>query len=58
MIWRGGGLDEDSAEMELDAARWLSAFVETMKAEGAVAAALARHGIAGASLAPPEPPQR
>jgi polar amino acid transport system substrate-binding protein len=37
-----------------EAARWLGAFVEAMKAEGEVAAALARHGIEGASLAPPE----
>src|SRR5215831_6155620 len=37
-----------------DAARWLTAFVEQVKAEGAVAAALARHGIDGASVAPPE----
>jgi len=37
-----------------DAARWLGAFVEAMKAEGEVAGALARHGVDGASLAPPE----
>ena len=37
-----------------DAARWLGAFVEAMKAEGEVSGALARHGIEGASLAPPE----
>jgi polar amino acid transport system substrate-binding protein len=36
------------------AARWLAAFVEQVKAEGAVAGALARHGIDGASVAPPE----
>lgn len=35
------------------AAACLSAFVEEMKASGFVAAALARHGIAGASVAPP-----
>lgn len=32
---------------------YLAGFVEAMKAEGFVAAALARHGIAGASVAPP-----
>jgi polar amino acid transport system substrate-binding protein len=37
-----------------DAARWLAGFIEAMKAEGAVASALARHGIDGASVAPPE----
>ena len=37
-----------------DAPRWLGEFVETMKAEGVVAAALARHGVAGASVAPPD----
>ncbi len=35
-----------------DAADHVAAFVETMKASGFVAAALARHGIAGASVAP------
>jgi len=34
-----------------EAAAYLSAFVEQMKASGFVAAALARHGIAGASVA-------
>jgi polar amino acid transport system substrate-binding protein len=34
------------------AAAFLSGFVEAMKAEGFVAAALARHGIEGASVAP------
>jgi polar amino acid transport system substrate-binding protein len=34
------------------AAAFLAAFVEEMKASGFVAAALARHGIAGASVAP------
>ncbi len=34
------------------AANYLSAFVETMKANGFVAEALARHGIQGASVAP------
>ena len=34
-------------------ARYLAEFVEEMKASGFVAAALARHGIAGASIAPP-----
>jgi polar amino acid transport system substrate-binding protein len=34
-------------------ARYLSAFVEEMKASGFVAAALARHGIEGAAVAPP-----
>jgi len=37
-----------------DAPRWLGEFVETMKAEGDVAAALARHGVEGASVAPPD----
>lgn len=36
-----------------EAAACLSAFVEDMKAGGFVAAALARHGIQGASVAPP-----
>jgi polar amino acid transport system substrate-binding protein len=36
-----------------DAAALLAAFVEDMKASGFVAAALARHGIEGASVAPP-----
>ncbi|WP_075791687.1 ABC transporter substrate-binding protein [Massilia putida] len=35
------------------AAAFLAAFVEEMKASGFVAAALARHGIEGASVAPP-----
>lgn len=35
------------------AATALHAFVEEMKASGAVAAAMARHGVAGASVAPP-----
>jgi len=35
-----------------DAARFLAAFVEEMKASGFVADALKRHGIAGASVAP------
>ncbi len=34
-------------------ARYVSAFVEEMKASGFVAAALARHGIEGAAVAPP-----
>ena len=34
-------------------ARYLAAFVEEMKASGFVAAALVRHGIAGATIAPP-----
>jgi polar amino acid transport system substrate-binding protein len=34
-------------------ARYLTAFVEEMKASGFVAAALARHGIEGAAVAPP-----
>lgn len=37
-----------------DAAAFLAAFVERMKADGFVAAALARHEIAGASVAPAE----
>ena len=41
-----------------DAARWLAGFVEAMKAEGAVARALARHGIDGASVAPPQTVRR
>jgi polar amino acid transport system substrate-binding protein len=37
-----------------EAARaYLAAFVEQMKASGFVAAALERHGIQGASVAPP-----
>jgi polar amino acid transport system substrate-binding protein len=36
---------------EADAAR-LSCFVEDMKASGFVAQALARHGVAGASVVP------
>ncbi|HEY2190645.1 MAG TPA: transporter substrate-binding domain-containing protein [Caldimonas sp.] len=32
---------------------WLSAFIEEMKASGFVAAALRRHGIEGAAVAPP-----
>ena len=36
-----------------EAARFLGRFVEQAKAEGFVAAALARHGIRGASVAPP-----
>jgi polar amino acid transport system substrate-binding protein len=39
-----------------EAARWMANFVETLKGEGAVAAALARHGIDGASVAPAGPP--
>lgn len=35
-----------------EAARWLAAFVEEMKASGEVSSALARHGIAGAAVAP------
>ena len=35
-----------------DAARYLGRFVEDMKSDGFVAAALARHGIRGASVAP------
>jgi polar amino acid transport system substrate-binding protein len=38
------------------AAAWLAAFVEEAKADGFVAAALARHGIAGAIVAPPTRP--
>ena len=34
-------------------ARYLAAFVEDMKASGFVDAALRRHGIDGAALAPP-----
>ena len=34
-------------------ARYLGAFVEEMKASGVVAAALARHGIEDAAVAPP-----
>lgn len=36
-------------------ARYLTGFVEEMKASGFVAAALARHGIEGAAVAPPSP---
>ena len=35
---------------------WLSGFVEEMKAAGFVTAALQRHGIAGAAVAPPRRP--
>jgi polar amino acid transport system substrate-binding protein len=35
-----------------EAAAFLAAFVEEMKASGFVAAALQRHGIEGASVAP------
>jgi len=37
-----------------EAVRHLVAFVEEMKVSGFVASALARHGIEGASVAPPE----
>ena len=37
-----------------EAAAFLASFVERMKADGFVAAALARHGIDGASVAPAE----
>jgi polar amino acid transport system substrate-binding protein len=40
------------------AARLLAAFVEDMKAEGFVAAALERHGITGATVAPAAAPTR
>jgi polar amino acid transport system substrate-binding protein len=40
----------------LAGARYLDAFVEDMKASGFVAAALARHGIEGAAVAPPSAP--
>ncbi|WP_411882238.1 ABC transporter substrate-binding protein [Polaromonas sp. YR568] len=36
-------------------ARYLTGFVEEMKSSGFVAAALARHGIEGAAVAPPAP---
>jgi len=36
-----------------EGARYLAEFVEQMKASGFVAAALARHGVAGAAIAPP-----
>lgn len=39
-----------------EAAAWLAGFVEDMKADGSVAAALARHGIQGVSIAPAERP--
>jgi polar amino acid transport system substrate-binding protein len=35
-----------------DASAFLAGFVERMKADGFVAAALSRHGIEGASVAP------
>ena len=35
-----------------DAAEYLERFVEEMKTGGSIAAALARHGIRGASVAP------
>ncbi len=37
----------------LAAQAWLSAFIEDMKSQGAVAQALQRHGIQGAAVAPP-----
>jgi polar amino acid transport system substrate-binding protein len=37
-------------------ARYMTAFVEEMKASGFVAAALGRHGIEGAAVAPPAAP--
>ena len=40
-----------------DAARWLRDFVEQMKNGGVIEAALTRHGIDGASVAPCEAPQ-
>jgi polar amino acid transport system substrate-binding protein len=36
----------------LVAQRWLSHYIEDMKASGFVAQALARHGIQGAAVAP------
>lgn len=36
-------------------ARYLTAFIEEMKSSGFVAQALARHGIEGAAVAPPQP---
>lgn len=39
----------------LAAQAWLSEFIEEMKASGFVAAALKRHGIEGAAVAPPRP---
>jgi len=41
----------------LASASYLNAFVEEMKASGFVAAALARHGIEGAAVAPPAVPR-
>ena len=38
----------------LVAQRWLSHYIEDMKASGFVAQALARHGIQGAAVAPPQ----
>jgi polar amino acid transport system substrate-binding protein len=37
-----------------DGARYLAEFVEQMKGSGFVATALARHGVAGATIAPPK----
>jgi polar amino acid transport system substrate-binding protein len=37
------------------AQRWLARFIEDMKASGFVASALRRHGIEGATVAPPRP---
>ncbi len=39
-----------------DVASYLASFVEEMKASGFVAAALARHGVDGAAVAPPGTP--
>ena len=49
------GLIAEVPKAALPAAQqWLGGFVEQMKASGFVAAALARHGIVGAAVAPLE----
>ena len=43
----------EARRVSVDLARYLTEFVEEMKASGFVASALKRHGIEGAALAPP-----
>ena len=54
VIQQAAGLPKGRGEA---ARRFLAAFVEDMKASGFVASALARHGIAGASVAPAASPR-
>jgi polar amino acid transport system substrate-binding protein len=53
LIQQAMGLPKSRGEA---AAAHLAGFVEAMKAEGFVAAAMARHGVSGASVAPPADP--